>query len=451
MWVESVSLTNIKCFDEQIIALGTSRSKYKWVTLLGENGGGKSTVLQALALLLAGPEGANQLTKPGGWLKDESTPGKIGAKIHQGSNDPGRFGGDQREHTVFSYEYLITGAQPITIGKGENEKTYNTPTILEGEDKVKRLSWLRENALLPKGKGWFAAGYGAFRRLTRKTGQINLPAMQTPERFTNFISQFEEDEPLTAFEQWLLYLDVLILRNSDNGKRAEKQRDTAIAAINSLLPQGTTYGGIDENLKIWFSVGGVKVPTPGLADGYRSVLALAGDLIWRLIEAFPESKKPLEEEGVVLIDELDIHLHPVWQRNIAGWLQTVFPNLQFIVATHSPLIAAGAGQEAVTYRLQQDSEGTVSCTEVKNIAFKDVDTILQGDAFGLVSTYSPTAERAMEDYLTLKSKTRSTSEEKKFKQLSLFAKEMFSGSNAYSQEDQQLRAEIIEHLKSKVL
>ncbi len=451
MWVEAFSLENIKCFDSQTIVLGTAKSKYKWVTLLGENGGGKSTVLQALALLLAGPEGANQLTKPGGWLKDESTPGKIGAKIHQGANDPGLFGGNQREHTVFSYEYLITGTQPIAIGKGKNEKTYNTPTILEGEDKVKRLSWLRENALLPKGKGWFAAGYGAFRRLTRKTGQINLPAMQTPERFTNFISQFEEDEPLTAFEQWLLYLDVLILRNSDNGKRAEKQRDTAIEAINSLLPEGTTYGGIDENLKIWFSVGGITVPTPGLADGYRSVLALAGDLIWRLIEAFPESKTPLKEEGVVLIDELDIHLHPVWQRNIAGWLQTVFPNLQFIVATHSPLIAAGAGQEAVTYRLQQDSGGAVTCTEVKNIAFEDVDTILQGDAFGLVSTYSPTAERAMEDYLTLKTKTRNTSEEKKFKHLSLFAKEMFAGSNAYSQEDQKLRAEIIEHLKSKAL
>nr|MCU0340198.1 ATP-binding protein [Spirosomataceae bacterium] len=70
MWVEDVSLENIKCFDKKTsIRLGGGESPYKWVTLLGENGVGKSTVLQALGLLLAGPEGAQQLlTRPVGWL-----------------------------------------------------------------------------------------------------------------------------------------------------------------------------------------------------------------------------------------------------------------------------------------------------------------------------------------------------------------------------------------------
>lgn len=450
MWVEELSLENIKCFEGQTLRFGTRKEKYRWVTLLGENGGGKSTTLQALGLLLAGPEGANLLTKPEGWLRDETMPGKIGTRIHQGKNDPGKFGGGKREpHEHFSYEYLITGSKPLSIGKGKNEKTYNSPTILEGEDKVKRLSWLRENALLPKGKGWFAAGYGAFRRLTRETGQINLPAMQTPERYTNFLTQFEEDKPLTAFEQWMLYLDVMILRNSENGKKAEKQRNAAIKAINSLLPSGSRYGGIDEGLKIWFQVGDAKVPTPALSDGYRSILALAGDLVWRLIEAFPESSAPLEEEGVVLIDELDIHLHPVWQRQIAGWLQATFPNMQFIVATHSPLIAAGAGKDAVTYRLYQNESGNVACEEVKNISFKDVDSTLQSKAFGLVSTYSPEAEETMSKYLALKAKIRTPSENKEFVQLTLFAKEMFRVTRNIPEEDQKLRDDIIEHLKSK--
>lgn len=450
MWVEALSIENIKCFESQTLRFGTKKEKYRWVTLLGENGGGKSTALQALALLLAGPEGANQLIKPEGWLRDESKPGRIDALIHQGKHDPGRFGGEKANpHQQFGYGYLITGAKAIAIGKGKNEKIYNTPTILEGEDKVRRLSWLRENALLPKGKGWFAAGYGAFRRLTRKTGQINLPAMQTPERYTNFLTQFEEDEPLTAFEQWMLYLDVMILRNSENGKKAEKQRDMAIKAINTLLPPGSKYGGIDENLRIWFKVGDANVPTPALSDGYRSILALAGDLVWRLIEAFPDSKAPLDEEGVVLIDELDIHLHPVWQRQIATWLQSVFPNIQFIVATHSPLIAAGAGKDAVTYRIFQNEVGNVECVEVKNVAFKDVDSILQSEAFGLVSTYSPEAEQAMSQYLELKTKKRTPAENQVFEQLSLFAKEMFKATRNLTDEDQKLRQEIIDHLKTK--
>ena len=84
MWVEKLTLENIKCFDNCEMVFGTANSRYKWVTLLGENGGGKSTALQALGLLLAGPEGATRLlSSPQGWLNDESHAGKISIKIHQ--------------------------------------------------------------------------------------------------------------------------------------------------------------------------------------------------------------------------------------------------------------------------------------------------------------------------------------------------------------------------------
>jgi hypothetical protein len=189
---------------------------------------------------------------------------------------------------IFTYNYVITGKQRLSIGK----KTYTEPTILEGEDKSQRLSWLRENALLPKGAGWFAAGYGAFRRLTRKGGQTLLPSLQAPLRYTNFSTQFEEDEPLTSFEQWLFFLDYRISKNSETGKLAEKQRAIGIKAIDRLLPEGNSYEKIDDNGRIWFNVNGVSVMTLSLSDGYRSILALAGDLIWRLIEAFPESIDP---------------------------------------------------------------------------------------------------------------------------------------------------------------
>jgi predicted ATP-binding protein involved in virulence len=108
------------------------------------------------------------------------------------------------------------------------------------------------------------------------------------------------------------------------------------------------------------------VSTVALSDGFRSIMALAGDLIWRLIEAFPESNNPLLEEGVVLIDELDIHLHPTWQRNIAGLLRRTFPHIQFIMATHSPLVAASAGEDAVTYRFYR-KEGNVEIERIQNI------------------------------------------------------------------------------------
>jgi predicted ATPase len=450
MWVEKLTLENIKCFDNCEFDFGTPKARHKWVTLLGENGGGKSTALQALGLLLAGPEGATKLlNSPHGWLRDESKLGKISIKIHQGTNDPGVFGGQKtKARQLFSYNYLITGSQRLTI----EHKTYTEPTILEGVDEKRPLSWLRENALLPKGEGWFAAGYGAFRRLTRKGGQIIVPSLQTPLRFTNFSTQFEEDEPLTAFEQWLVFLDYRISKNSEIGKIAEKQRDMGIKAINQLLPKGSAFEKIDDNGRIWFIIDGISVSTLALSDGYRSILALAGDLVWRLIEAFPKSTQPLQEEGVVLIDELDIHLHPTWQREIASWLQSVFPNIQFIVATHSPLIAAGAGKDAVTYRVFKNEEGNASIENIENIAFQGVDSVLQSRAFGLVSTFSIEAENTIEQYLQLKNKsTRSIQEDQNLQGLLPFAKKILAPSTSnQSDEDQRLHQEVIDYVKKNL-
>ncbi|WP_315818176.1 ATP-binding protein [Paraflavitalea speifideaquila] len=101
MWVEEAILDNLKCFDRQNIRFGSNKGCYPWTTLLGENGTGKSTVLQALALLLAGPEGAKQLlTRPDGWLKDESRSGKMTVRLHQGGSDPGQYGETKRKKSV---------------------------------------------------------------------------------------------------------------------------------------------------------------------------------------------------------------------------------------------------------------------------------------------------------------------------------------------------------------
>ena len=163
MWIEEVALENIKCFEKQIIRFGTKKEKHPWITLLGENGTGKSTVLQSIGLLLAGPEGSKQLlTRPHGWLREEQRAGKMTIRLHQGDNDPGQYGGEKKERKVFQYTFHVSGSEKITI----NNKVYTEPVIVE-DTNSRALPWLREHALLPKGKGWFAAGYGAFRRLTR--------------------------------------------------------------------------------------------------------------------------------------------------------------------------------------------------------------------------------------------------------------------------------------------
>jgi ABC-type cobalamin/Fe3+-siderophores transport system ATPase subunit len=125
MWVESITLNNIKCFQQQKIsftrdpnATQHQEKLYSWVTLLGKNGVGKSTILQALALLLAGPEVALELLPhPNGWLQNQNYPGSLNINIqHQSTKS-------------FSYSYLVTGTRSLEVSNiMEDKQTYTEPS-----------------------------------------------------------------------------------------------------------------------------------------------------------------------------------------------------------------------------------------------------------------------------------------------------------------------------------
>jgi energy-coupling factor transporter ATP-binding protein EcfA2 len=409
MWVESITLDNIKCFQQQEINFirdsnATQRQEklYSWVTLLGKNGVGKSTILQSLALLLAGPEAALELLpRPNGWLQNQNSPGSLNIKLRKNSLN-------QNGTSSFSYSYLVTGTRPMEA----NGEIYTEPTIVRG------------SMPLPSHLIGFAVGYGAFRRLTR-SNQFIIPSLEEPRRSRNFLTQFNEDTSLSSFERWMVYIDYRLAKNSED-LQAQKMKRVGEEAINKLLPGNIHIAGVTAEGLIEFSVDGQIVPSISLSDGYRSVIALAGDLIWRLMQAFPDLDEPTTAPGVVLIDELDIHLHPSWQREIAGWLQQAFPNLQFFIATHSPLVAAGAGEDALTLHLDMvDNKIQITKIPYEDLA-AGVDRTLKSPAFGLQSTYSPPTEHKIQRYHELQRQNGNLSEAElsEYEQLQLFMKEV---------------------------
>lgn len=439
MWLKSVKLENIKCFDstQEIFfsrkATKYSEKPYRWVTLLGENGVGKSTILQSIGLLLAGPEAAKELLpRPEGWVRDLTRPGKLTAYVCQDNDDEGVYGGDQKERKHFAYSYLVTGDQPVEVSlagrKRIRKETYTEPALIEETSLV--LSWLRANAFASGNRGWFATGYGPFRRLTREH-RVLLPSLAPPTRASNFATQFNDDEPISSFERWMVYLDFRMLKDTED-KQAQKMRRIGEKVITELLPGNVKIQGVTKEGLILFEINGQKVATVAMSDGYRSVIALAGDLIWRLLQTFPDDD-PTQASGIVLIDELDIHLHPVWQRQIAGWLQRTFPNLQFIAATHSPLIAIGAGQEALTLRFDTDKDsGEVTIQRIEDLSIYDVDQVLRSPAFGLVSTYSPQTQEKIDKYhqLNFEFPNLDPEDKREYEELRQFMKQLPSSAYA---------------------
>ena len=119
----------------------------------------------------------------------------------------------------------------------------------------------------------------------------------------------------------------------------DKALDAVRNAIMAMLPEfENIHIARKPRLAMVVEKEGMKLNISQLSDGEKCVLAMIGDLAKRLSLANPNMDNPLLGEGVVLIDEIELHMHPSWQRMILGVLKKTFPNIQFIITTHSPIV-----------------------------------------------------------------------------------------------------------------
>lgn len=127
---------------------------------------------------------------------------------------------------------------------------------------------------------------------------------------------------------------------SGNDRDGKNQRTLNIVdrAIREFLPGFSDVRVVTEPLRLLVSKQGQQLDLTQMSDGERALLAIMIDLCRRLVLANPELPDPLEGAGVVLIDEIEMHLHPKWQREIVDKLRRTFPRIQFVLTTHSPFL-----------------------------------------------------------------------------------------------------------------
>jgi len=283
-------LRNIRCFEEIDIdftdqATGNAVS---WAMILGDNSSGKSTVLKAIALALAPLKEANALFESDSrseWLRRETGEGSIEVELDSGPR------------------------QLRIVRESYGERIDNSASFAS-------QSPIEEPLLV--------CGYGASRRsfgTQSHNGYSVRGAVAT---------LFNPDAPLQNPE--------LSLRRLTSSAQAGEE-DLLLRIDRVLdLPEGSTQLG-PEGLAIkgpW----GSFLPVSSLSDGYRATLSWILDLLgWALLRdrGIPDSLL----EGLVLLDEIEQHLHPRWQRRILGQLRKQFPGIQFVVTTHAPLCVTG--------------------------------------------------------------------------------------------------------------
>lgn len=139
-------------------------------------------------------------------------------------------------------------------------------------------------------------------------------------------------------------------------------------AVESMMDGFTDLRVKRNPLRMVVRKGNVEMQVNDLSDGEKCTLALFGDLARRIAMANPSRENPLEGEGIVLIDEIELHMHPSWQRRILNVLKKVFPNIQFVVTTHSPQVLSEVGEDCAIFMLSPDMQrGTVDVQTIKRM------------------------------------------------------------------------------------
>lgn len=427
MYIDRIALKNIKGFDELDFSLSRGNDEYAgWTVFTGDNGAGKSTLLKAIAVALTGKDTARSL-QPSfhRWIREGA--GEQDAKIElmivpeKGLDD---FSGGGQGKTAYK-KFPAT----ITLKNQGKETSVEIPEAVQGKKTLAQRGLWSTDA-----HGWFSCGYGPFRRVFGASPEATrLMVGSTTERF---VTMFQEAASLYEVDQWLRNLNHKKLEN----KTAESEQLDLLLEIlrDDLMPNQITVDRVDSD-GLWLKDrNGLQLAWSEMSDGYRSALALLADILRHLIGAYgvegltergEDGKLRIMRGGVVLIDEIDAHLHPEWQREIGFWLKRHFPKIQFLVTTHSPIICQAADKNGLFVLPEPGSDAkprALTPEEYSQVIASRPDTILLSPAFGLQNTRSPRAVEGRAEFSKLQAKKRAggtlTAVEKaRLPQLEMFA------------------------------
>ena len=338
MRIERIHVTNFKLFEDMSMTLHP-----QFTLLIGENGSGKTSILDALAVAC----GVWLMDVPDPQIRNSRRPlydSEIRLLPSNGSDPPA----PALEAMVAAWGSIadqpMQWTREILFGK----KSY--AHLKETRDAIKELYRQATeigSVLLP-----VIAYYGAGRAwLAHRARYKKLEESLAPSRrWSAFYDCLDERIRFDDLKHWFWN------EETARGRRQGRYRpgfEVVRRAILRCVPRADDIWFDPDSKDIFFSIAGNAQPSSNLSAGQRMMLAMVADIAIKMVtqnsflvppddlRSDEDASLPrvlAETPGVVLIDELDVHLHPRWQRRVANDLKTTFPNIQFVCTTHSPQV-----------------------------------------------------------------------------------------------------------------
>lgn len=368
MFLRHLTLKNIRSIERLELNFLRGADVRSWTYLLGENGTGKSSVLKAIGLVLAGSESIFELVgNPDEWI---------------------RLGADEAHISVeFSTQDGQSRRASLAFKRGMGTSQF----VRQNADELEQI----DRAIFRSERNYFVVGYGVVRHALGpgSRGAIQESVHRRTPRTRAVATLFNLETALVSLEGWAMDLEY---------RRGSGGLDAVRNALDNLLPD-VHFEEIDrENRRLMFATPDGVLPLAALSDGYQAMAAWCGDLLFQITETFQDYRDPLKARGLLLVDEIDLHLHPIWQRRLVSFIQQTLPNVQVVVTTHSPLTIHQASDGELFVLRREEGHGA------RLFPFEGAPNklmlhqLLQSPLFGLETLDSPQVEAAREELRNLK-------------------------------------------------
>lgn len=452
IYIKNLQLKNIRTFGEVELNFELIDGTLpQWTIILGDNGIGKSTLLQCVGWMkpLFIYEKDNEISNyvPGPFITDEQNDRFIGLvrknceAYKEGSKIAATFQSNKELKSAKVSTKNDICQTSVEIDINENEQLLD---VRFGLDTTKGNNFYNNEVLI--------YAYSASRTL----GKINIAEADLEDMIPGFI-----DEKTVLYDAQQILHTINYASLGAEGAEKKRYEDYFIKVkqmLISLLPEVNDIDDIyvptprlvnnriKEGEVLITTKHGKKIPLSDFSLGYKTAISWSVDLSWRLFNKYPESTNALEEPAIVIIDELDLHLHPKWQTEIIENLSNHFPKIQFVVTAHSPLMVQPSTN--INYAVLKFARNCVDIiNEPVDIDGWRFDQILTSEFFGLKSARGLYGN-LLEKRSTLIAKKNLTNKDKKelqviTEQLSQFP----SGENPEQIEERKIIREIISEFK----